>query len=441
MLCEAVDATQDPLEIRPFVDAAISSYPSSRKPEIYGDLVKQGPKLHALVSEVRQRLNTAPERAAEMDRKIVELDQAWGASDQVWLPVEFRAGKGVRDLDKLNKLLRVTKLATSNGVSLRSLWQPGGPLWESLTGNPPKFTREAAKSAIERLRQDLLRTHGVNSRASELGNELRDLASEAILEDATEAVAPDESLQRQVSPSDSGVPDPEKGRRMPRFSVDPDISLDEDIATPHKDARDQSPATTIRSLDVVNYQDISDDEEREDRGDSQRQIAQHTAKRLLDQLQGHVCLTDDVLNLLCCFTLASHDVDSSASSRPHLLDPLWFHTRTPPPRMPNFLLGARKQHTQIVYLPIHLDYNHWVLCRVTIDESRATILIYDSLLRHPSKDIISRSLEKWFCQTLPSLELQITTPVRRQAPSLLSKLTNCRHALSSRTIPVVGFLS
>ncbi|KAJ4313169.1 hypothetical protein N0V84_009548 [Fusarium piperis] len=298
ILCEAVDANEDPLKIRPFIDAAISSYPSARKPEIYGDLVKQGPKLHALVSEVRQRLNTAPERAAEMDRKIVELDEAWGAGDEVWLPVQFRAGKGVRDLDKLNKLLRVTKLAISNGVSLPSLWQSGGPLYKSLTGDPPKFTREAAKSAIERLRQDLLQTHGVNSLASELASELRNLAPNAVLEDAIEPAAPNDSPQQQRSPSDAGVPDPEMSRRMPTFSMDPDISLDEDIATPHKDAPDQSPATITRSLGLTNYQDVSDVEEGEEGGDAQGQIAQHAAKRLLEQLQDDVCLTDDVLDLL-----------------------------------------------------------------------------------------------------------------------------------------------
>ncbi|EEU33510.1 uncharacterized protein NECHADRAFT_89412 [Fusarium vanettenii 77-13-4] len=426
ILCEAVDANQDPLDIRPFVDAAISSYPSSRKPEIYGDLVKQGPKLHALVSEVRQRLNTAPERVAEMDRKMVELDQAWGASDDVWLPVEFRAGKGVRDLDKLNKLLRVTKLAISNSVSLLSLWQPGGPLWESLTGNPPKFTREAGKSAIERLRQDLLRTHGVNSRASELGSELRNLAPDAIVEDAAESTPPDHSPQTQSNHPDSDSADPEMGRRMPTFSADPDISdpdvsLGKDIATPHKGARDQSPAISTRSLDMANYQYISDDEDGDEAGKTKGQMAQHAARRLLEQLQADACLTDDVLHLLCCFTLASHDIGSSESSRPHLLDPLWFHTKTPSPRMPSFLLDVGNHSARAVYLPIHLDYNHWVLCRVLIDGLRATISIYDSLLRHPSQDRISKSLEQWFSQTLPSLQLEIITP----ACSQQSDYTSC----------------
>ncbi|RSL53213.1 hypothetical protein CEP51_014929 [Fusarium floridanum] len=426
ILCEAVDANQDPLDIRPFVDATISSYPSSRKPEIYGDLVKQGPKLHALVSEVRQRLNTAPERVAEMDRKIVELDQAWGAGDEVWLPVEFRAGKGVRDLDKLNKLLRVTKLAISNSVSLLSLWQPGGPLWESLTGNPPKFTREAGKSAIERLRQDLLRTHGVNSRASELSSELRSLAPDAIVEDPAEPAASDDSPQKHCDRSDPDSTDPEMGRRRPTFSADPDISdadvsLGKDIATPHKGTRDQSPATSTRSLDMANYQYISDDEDGDEADKTKGQMAQYVARRLLEQLQADVCLTDDVLHLLCCFTLASHDIGSSAKSCPHLLDPLWFHTKTPSPRMPSFLLDVDNHSARVVYLPIHLDYNHWVLCRIIIDGSRATLSIYDSLLRHPSQDKISKSLEQWFSQTLPSLQFEIITP----ACSQQSDYTSC----------------
>ncbi|RSL40467.1 hypothetical protein CEP54_016109 [Fusarium duplospermum] len=426
ILCEVVDANQDPLDIRPFVDAAISSYPSSRKPEIYGDLVKQGPKLHALVSEVRQRLNTAPERVAEMDRKIVELNQEWGASDDVWLPVEFRAGKGVRDLDKLNKLLRVTKLAKINSVSLLSLWQPGGPLWESLTGNPPKFTRQAGKSAIERLRQDLLRTHGVSSRASELSRELRSLAPDAILGDAAEPSAPDDSPPKQSNRSDPDSTDPEMGRRMPTFSADPDISeldicLGKDIATPHTGARDQSPATSTHSVDMANYRYISDDEDGNEAGKTKGQMAHYAARRLLEQLQADICLTDDVLHLLCCFTLASHDIASSASSRPHLLDPLWFHTKTPSPRIPSFLLDVDNHSARVVYLPIHLDYNHWVLSRILIEGSRATISVYDSLLRHPSQDTISKSLEQWFSQMLPSLQFEIITP----ACSQQSDYTSC----------------
>ncbi|RSL54646.1 hypothetical protein CEP53_007378 [Fusarium sp. AF-6] len=106
ILCEAVDANQDPLDIRPFVDATISSYPSLRKPEIYGDLVKQGPKLHALVSEVRQRLNTAPERVDDP----YELTNLADSTDPHIQRVKSR----------LNALLLVTKSCAE--ASCRDPW-------------------------------------------------------------------------------------------------------------------------------------------------------------------------------------------------------------------------------------------------------------------------------------------------------------------------------
>ncbi|KAM0339746.1 hypothetical protein ACHAPU_010812 [Fusarium lateritium] len=78
------------------------------------------------------------------------------ADQRTWFPIEFRSHPTRLDADTLITLYRITELARENNVPLPSLWAAGGALARSVSGAPLKLTRNDARHALERLRDDIL---------------------------------------------------------------------------------------------------------------------------------------------------------------------------------------------------------------------------------------------------------------------------------------------
>ncbi|KAI8648223.1 ULP-PROTEASE domain-containing protein [Fusarium keratoplasticum] len=254
----------------------------------------------------------------------------------------------------IDKLRTITRLATSNGVPLVSLWQSGGALRESLEGDPPKLTRNAVKTAIETLRQELLRR-----------NPLSATPPIATTTNDSPQFPPAGPASASSEVSSVDLPDPDGG------ILDSD---DDSYAVPEP--------TGIASS------------------------AKTLSTKILNQLQSEECLTDDVLYFLSAVVFARHRGLHPPDAQVYLKDPLWFDVDAPP-SLPRCLFQDERPKDATIYMPALVDKNHWVLVRIVVKAGDATATIYDSLPSPARAKRLTAGVTRWFQGISPSLRVAV----------------------------------
>lgn len=53
-------------------------------------------------------------------------------------------------------LIEITKLAINKEIPLEPLWEPGGGLYDSFEGYPPRLPRKSSMAALKRLKDPCL---------------------------------------------------------------------------------------------------------------------------------------------------------------------------------------------------------------------------------------------------------------------------------------------
>ncbi|KAJ4244550.1 hypothetical protein NW762_014405 [Fusarium torreyae] len=323
----------------------------------------------------------APECASKPQ---FDVDSVMGADERTWFPTEFRFRNEISDTEKLGRLVVITRFATSNSVPLTSLWQPGGALRESLEGDPPRFTRTAAASALLRLRRDILRTGNTASIAQHPSHyDSRRISTPATLPRPSAA---EHLLDEPSSPDlDSGF-----------FDGGAVESNDEDDSVNLKDAG---------KFEEAAYDDTA---AKGNTGDGNKSLSlqdippsRTLAAKVLDQLQYNRRLTDDVLHFLSTLIFSIHQHGQSAHGSTRLMHPLWFRPDTPP-AVPRFFKCDTGLKDTTLYMPMHVSSDHWVLVHLVSRSGRIKATIYDPLPSVDRTKNLSACLSRWLCDYLPS---------------------------------------
>lgn len=165
---EDTDTNEKQERLQTFVQTAFASYPAARHRDIITAGLETAPVLQkSLLTAAEQVLSDSDWKAIGRERerrrreyrkgKYTEyLDDAWG-SRHAWLPDRFRIpGPSSKPLNVhiLNNLTTITKKALAGGITLPSLWAPGGVLSKACEkacgepSNPPRLTRDAAQYAL-----------------------------------------------------------------------------------------------------------------------------------------------------------------------------------------------------------------------------------------------------------------------------------------------------
>ncbi|KAF4952923.1 hypothetical protein FSARC_12544 [Fusarium sarcochroum] len=295
----------------------------------------------------------AAECAPSLPTPKPQFDVDSGAHKRTWFPPEFRFRNEISDTDRLTKLVIITRLATSKAILLPSLWQPGGALRDSLEGDPPRFTRTAALSALTRLLHEIPRTENTTSYDSQ-------------------GISTPATLLHPVPSS----PDLDSGF----FDGGAVESGDED--------------DSVNLKRVGRFEEAANDDDAAN-GDTT------LAAKVLDQLQHDHRLTDDVLHFLCALTFNIQQKGHSAHGSTRLMHPLWFRPDTPP-ALPRFLQCDTGLEDATLYVPMHVSSDHWVLVHLVARSDRIEATIYDSLPSADRTKHLSACLSKWLRDNLPS---------------------------------------
>ncbi|GKT67333.1 hypothetical protein ColTof4_14037 [Colletotrichum tofieldiae] len=140
----------------------MAAYPHAEKRPVAEKLKEQVPLLeHARKSAkgAAAAQNRTNQHRTRQEGFVRRLNEAWHGEG--WkLPEPFRSnskskGQGFKDL---SYLCSITATASEHGLDLPSLWQPGGVLFDTMTGDPRIWTVETAKNALgllnDRLEQE-----------------------------------------------------------------------------------------------------------------------------------------------------------------------------------------------------------------------------------------------------------------------------------------------
>ncbi|CAG7558346.1 unnamed protein product [Fusarium equiseti] len=126
----------------------IKNFPADQRDQLYAGIEKQKPKFKALIRANKAR-NFNSTRTAKRDRYIEYLDQQWDGRRNWPRPDLLRVPLGDKPSDNTIRPLKIlTDLALKHDIPLRTLWQRGGVLFDTICTGKRILSKEAAAAAL-----------------------------------------------------------------------------------------------------------------------------------------------------------------------------------------------------------------------------------------------------------------------------------------------------
>ncbi|KAH7184761.1 uncharacterized protein B0J16DRAFT_398229 [Fusarium flagelliforme] len=131
----------------------IKSFPADQRDQLYAGIEKQKPKFKALI-RANKASNFNSTRTAKRDRYIEYLDEQWDGRRNWSRPDLLRVRLGDKPSDNTIRPLKIlTDLALEHDIPLRTLWQRGGALFDTICTGKRILSREAAAAALDLFRR------------------------------------------------------------------------------------------------------------------------------------------------------------------------------------------------------------------------------------------------------------------------------------------------
>lgn len=141
-----------------FVAQTVNGYPPGKEAQLYIDFVREMPKVqkaHGIAEKNLAELNPEALRAAKVQAKVERrrsnllqfLSQSWEGADCHFAAEFWKPELGTNILQSIKA---ITERAIKNGSSLKSLWEPNGPLRQAVNEHSPaKLTKTVAEKAVK----------------------------------------------------------------------------------------------------------------------------------------------------------------------------------------------------------------------------------------------------------------------------------------------------
>jgi len=131
----------------------INNFPADQRDQLYAGIEKQKPKFKALIRANKAR-NFDSTRIAKRDRYIEYVDEQWDGRRNWSRPDLLRVPLGDKPSDNTIRPLKIlTDLALEHDIPLRTLWQRGGVLFDTICAGKRILSKEAVAAALDLFRK------------------------------------------------------------------------------------------------------------------------------------------------------------------------------------------------------------------------------------------------------------------------------------------------
>lgn len=415
------------VQLQTYISNSLQSYPKSGQQQVLHHMTYQAPLLRratkiAGAMKRKQETDWTSINSKRRKRCLESLDSIWGGRG--WLPPWPRSKGDAVSVDNapfvdVSNLATISLIASKQGISLPSLWQPGGILYDTavIAGTPSVWTRDMSTAALRLCKQRYPNATVQAKRETENRRELP-------LDDENNGDAVDDADRETV------YVEPELLSIVPRPSQTPEASRK--VAVNSLGQLADSPLPFGRSVESHSGSEVpacnikrslsqllEDDHRRlpasmvsplNDRKPAMRTELDtlsitcspirsgkvpDTFTKARTQLRNAEWLSDDTMELcqkeiirrVRGFRSASAIVD-----RCIILDPLFLQLAQKLPKPPS---QVRQSSIDFVLMPLHhQDPGHWTLAKFDLRQSR--IQWYDPLPDVDRTRQVSEALCTWF---------------------------------------------